>query len=153
MARLCANASDPLRRPFNAYEVHLGSWRVVGSAGTAFMSWVEAVDQLIPYVVEMGYTHLELMGVAEHPLERILGLPSAGYYAATARYGSPHDFMFFVDRCHQAGIGVILDWCPRTSRRTITDWRTSTAARCTSTRIPGSASNGMGHQDFQLRTP
>jgi len=76
------------------------------------MSWVEAVDQLIPYVAEMGYTHLELMGVAEHPLDASWGYQVAGYYAATARYGSPHDFMFFVDRCHQAGIGVILDWVP-----------------------------------------
>ncbi len=76
------------------------------------MSWLEAVDQLIPYVVEMGYTHLELMGVAEHPLDASWGYQVVGYYAATARYGSPQDFMFFVDRCHQAGIGVILDWVP-----------------------------------------
>ena len=105
--------SDPLRRPFNAYEVHLGSWRRPWDQRVPpFMSWREAVDQLIPYVVEMGYTHLELMGMAEHPLDASWGYQVAGYYAATARHGAPQDFMFFVDRCHQAGIGVILDWVP-----------------------------------------
>jgi 1,4-alpha-glucan branching enzyme len=105
--------SDPLRRPFNAYEVHLGSWRRPwDTRSPPFMSWLEAVEQLIPYVTDMGYTHLELMGVAEHPLDASWGYQVVGYYAATARYGSPQDFMFFVDRCHQAGIGVILDWVP-----------------------------------------
>jgi 1,4-alpha-glucan branching enzyme len=105
--------ADPLRQPFNAYEVHLGSWRRPwDQRRPPFMSWLEAVDQLIPYAVEMGYTHLELMGVAEHPLDASWGYQVVGYYAATARYGSPHDFMLFVDRCHQAGLGVILDWVP-----------------------------------------
>jgi 1,4-alpha-glucan branching enzyme len=105
--------SDALRRPFNAYEVHLGSWRRPwDQRSPPFMSWREAVDQLIPYVTDLGYTHLELMGVAEHPLDQSWGYQVVGYYAPTARYGSPQDFMFFVDRCHQAGIGVILDWVP-----------------------------------------
>jgi 1,4-alpha-glucan branching enzyme len=76
------------------------------------MNWREAVEQLIPYVKDMGYTHVELMGVAEHPLDASWGYQIVGYYAATARYGSPQDFMYFVDCCHQAGIGVILDWVP-----------------------------------------
>jgi 1,4-alpha-glucan branching enzyme len=106
-------AADPLRRPFNAYEVHLGSWRRPWEQRTPpFMSWNEAVQQLIPYVKEMGYTHLELMGVAEHPLDASWGYQVTGYYAPTARYGSAQDFMRFVDACHQAGIGVILDWVP-----------------------------------------
>ena len=106
-------AADPLRRPFNAYEVHLGSWRRPWEQRTPpFMSWNEAVQQLIPYVREMGYTHLELMGVAEHPLDASWGYQVTGYYAPTARYGSAHEFMNFVDACHQAGIGVILDWVP-----------------------------------------
>ena len=105
--------SDPRRRPINAYEVHLGSWRRPWDLRTPpFMSWREAVDQLIPYVLDMGYTHLELMGVAEHPLDASWGYQVVGYYAVTARYGSAQDFMYFVDRCHQAGIGVILDWVP-----------------------------------------
>jgi 1,4-alpha-glucan branching enzyme len=105
--------SDPLRSPINAYEVHLGSWRRPWDLRVPpFMSWLEAVDQLIPYVIEMGYTHIELMGVAEHPLDESWGYQVAGYYAPTARYGSPRDFMVFVDRCHQSGIGIILDWVP-----------------------------------------
>ncbi len=105
--------ADPRRRPFNAYEVHLGSWRRPWhSRQPPFMSWLEAVDQLIPYATDMGYTHLELMGVAEHPLDASWGYQVVGYYAATARYGSARDFMHFVDCCHQAGIGVILDWVP-----------------------------------------
>jgi 1,4-alpha-glucan branching enzyme len=104
---------DPRHRPINAYEVHLGSWRRPWDQRTPpFMSWREAVEQLIPYVLEMGYTHLELMGVAEHPLDASWGYQVVGYYAVTSRYGSPQDFMYFVDRCHQAGIGVILDWVP-----------------------------------------
>ncbi len=104
---------DPLRRPFNAYEVHLGSWRRPWDQRTPpFMSWSEATDQLIPYVLDMGYTHLELMGVSEHPLDASWGYQVGGYYAATSRYGTPRDFMRFVDRCHAADIGVILDWVP-----------------------------------------
>ncbi len=105
--------TDPRRRPLNAYEVHLGSWRRPWHAQQPpFMSWLEAVEQLIPYAKDMGYTHLELMGVAEHPLDASWGYQVVGYYAATARYGPPRDFMHFVDCCHQAGIGVILDWVP-----------------------------------------
>jgi 1,4-alpha-glucan branching enzyme len=105
--------ADPRHRPLNAYEVHLGSWRRPWDQRTPpFMSWREAVDQLIPYVIDMGYTHLELMGVAEHPLDASWGYQVVGYYAVTSRYGSAQDFMYFVDRCHQAGIGVILDWVP-----------------------------------------
>jgi 1,4-alpha-glucan branching enzyme len=104
---------DPRRRPFNAYEVHLASWRHPWhERRPPFMNWREAVEQLIPYVEDMGYTHVELMGVAEHPLDASWGYQVVGYYAATARYGSPQDFMYFVDCCHQAGIGVILDWVP-----------------------------------------
>jgi 1,4-alpha-glucan branching enzyme len=104
---------DFRRRPFNAYEVHLGSWRRPWHARTPpFSGWSEAAEQLIPYVLDMGFTHIELMGAAEHPLDASWGYQVVGYYAVTARYGTPHEFMNFVDRCHQAGIGVILDWVP-----------------------------------------
>jgi len=99
--------------PMWVYEVHLGSWKRPWDVRTPpFMSWREAEDQLIPYALDLGYTHLELMGVAEHPLDESWGYQVTGYFAATARYGSPRDFMHFVDACHRAGLGVILDWVP-----------------------------------------
>jgi 1,4-alpha-glucan branching enzyme len=105
--------ANAVRRPLNVYEVHLGSWRRPWTPSTPpFMSWREAIQQLIPYVVDLGYTHVELMGVAEHPLDASWGYQVTGYYAATSRFGSPQDFMAFVDACHVAGIGVILDWVP-----------------------------------------
>ncbi|HUO80784.1 MAG TPA: 1,4-alpha-glucan branching protein GlgB [Steroidobacteraceae bacterium] len=104
--------ADPRRRPLNVYEVHLGSWRRVAGREPPFMNWHEAAEQLIPYALDLGYTHLELMGVAEHPFDGSWGYQVAGYYAPTARFGTPHDFMRFVDRCHAAGLGVLMDWVP-----------------------------------------
>jgi 1,4-alpha-glucan branching enzyme len=103
---------NPLREPLSIYEVHLGSWQQDIGRDPPFLTWHEASERLIPYVLEMGYTHIELMGVAEHPFDGSWGYQVIGYYAPTARYGSPHAFMAFVDRCHQAGIGIILDWVP-----------------------------------------
>jgi 1,4-alpha-glucan branching enzyme len=103
---------DWRRAPINIYEVHLSSWQHSWDRQPPFYTWAEAAERLIPYVVEMGYTHIELMGVAEHPFDGSWGYQVVGYYAPSARYGSPKDFMTFVDRCHQAGIGVILDWVP-----------------------------------------
>jgi len=106
-------SQNAVRRPVNAYEVHLGSWRRPwDQRKPPFTSWQEAILQLIPYVTDLGYTHIELMGVAEHPLDASWGYQVTGYYAPTARYGSAQDFMAFVDACHRAGIGVILDWVP-----------------------------------------
>ncbi len=106
-------SQNAVRRPFNAYEVHLGSWRRPwDQRKPPFMSWQEAILHLIPYVTDLGYTHIELMGVAEHPLDASWGYQVTGYYAPTARYGTAQDFMAFVDACHRAGIGVILDWVP-----------------------------------------
>ena len=101
---------DPYHSPVNIYELHLGSWRR-HEDGT-MMTYTEIADQLVPYVQEMGYTHIELLPVMEHPLDMSWGYQVTGYYAATARYGEPKQLMELIDRCHRAGIGVILDWVP-----------------------------------------
>ena len=101
-----------LEAPISVYEVHLGSWRRVPQENHRWLSYRELADQLIPYVKELGYTHIELLPVMEHPYDGSWGYQTLGYFAATSRYGSPADFMEFIDRCHQAGIGVFLDWTP-----------------------------------------
>jgi 1,4-alpha-glucan branching enzyme len=103
---------NPLDGPINIYEFHPGSWRRVEHDGYRFQSWPEIAAELVPYVKEMGYTHVEIMGVSEFPFDGSWGYQVTGYYAPTSRYGNPHQFMEFVDACHQAGIGVILDWVP-----------------------------------------
>ncbi|HEX5650253.1 MAG TPA: 1,4-alpha-glucan branching protein GlgB, partial [Steroidobacteraceae bacterium] len=108
-ARTKANHTQ---RPINVYEVHPGSWRRAYDRTPQFLNWHELADELIPYVRTQGYTHVELMGVAEHPFDGSWGYQVVGYYAPSARFGSPHDFMHFVDRCHAAGLGVIIDWVP-----------------------------------------
>jgi len=104
--------SDALVQPINIYELHPGSWRRDYDRTPEFLNWRELADELIPYLLDLGYTHVELMGVAEHPFDGSWGYQVVGYYAPTARFGTPQDFMHFVDRCHQAGIGVIMDWVP-----------------------------------------
>ncbi|HXX24729.1 MAG TPA: 1,4-alpha-glucan branching protein GlgB [Terriglobia bacterium] len=99
-----------LKSPLAIYEVHLGSWR--RGEGNRLLSYRELADQLVDYVCEMGFTHLELLPVMEHPLDESWGYQTVGYYAPTSRHGTPQDFMYFVDYCHQHGIGVILDWVP-----------------------------------------
>ena len=101
-----------LERPVSIYEVHLGSWRRPGDDPMRWMSYRETAHQLVEYVKEMGYTHVELLPVSEHPLSASWGYQTVGYFAVTARYGTPHDFMYLVDLCHQNGIGVLVDWVP-----------------------------------------
>jgi 1,4-alpha-glucan branching enzyme len=94
------------------YEVHLGAWARVPEARDRFLTYREMADRLVPYVKEMGFTHIELLPVMEHPFSGSWGYQVLGFFAPTSRFGPPEDFKLFVDRCHQSGIGVILDWVP-----------------------------------------
>ncbi|MCB5184249.1 1,4-alpha-glucan branching protein GlgB [Methylobacillus gramineus] len=102
--------ADWLHAPFNCYEVHLGSWR--RQADGHFLNYRELAEQLVPYVKEMGYTHIELLPISEHPLNESWGYQTTGYFGVTNRFGSPDDLRYLIDRCHQESIGVILDWVP-----------------------------------------
>ncbi|MEE8452052.1 MAG: 1,4-alpha-glucan branching protein GlgB, partial [Thermoguttaceae bacterium] len=101
-----------LEEPLSIYEVHLGSWRRPGDDPTRWLSYRDLAHQLVDYIGEMGYTHIELLPVSEHPLTASWGYQTVGHYAVTSRHGSPQDFMYLVDLCHQADIGIILDWVP-----------------------------------------
>jgi 1,4-alpha-glucan branching enzyme len=100
------------REPISVYEVHLGSWRRKAGEENRFLSYRELADELLDYVAYMGYTHIELMPVAEHPFEGSWGYQVTGYFAPTSRFGNPDEFRYFVDKAHQKGLGVILDWVP-----------------------------------------
>ena len=104
--------TDWLKQPISVYEVHLGSWRRRTDRQHGWMNYRELAHELVKYCQELGFTHIELLPVSEHPFTGSWGYQTVGYYSATSRYGTPHDFMFFVDYCHQHGIGVIVDWVP-----------------------------------------
>jgi 1,4-alpha-glucan branching enzyme len=101
---------DWLQAPLSIYEVHVGSWQ--RHADGSFLDWRELTDELIPHVQRLGYTHIELLPITEHPLDDSWGYQTTGYFAPTRRHGPPDDLKYFIDRCHRAGIGVLLDWVP-----------------------------------------
>ena len=104
--------ADVYHKPMSIYEVHLGSWKRVPTENNRPLSYLELADDLIPYVKGLGFTHIELMPVSEFPFDGSWGYQVTGYYAPTSRFGNPDDFREFVDRCHQADLGVIVDWVP-----------------------------------------
>jgi 1,4-alpha-glucan branching enzyme len=104
--------NDPVNDRLSIYEVHAGSWRAVPEEGDRPLRWDELADQLADHVLELGFTHIELLPVAEHPYAPSWGYQVSGYFAPTSRFGSPDDFRAFVDKMHQRGVGVIVDWVP-----------------------------------------
>ncbi len=105
-------AKDWNKSPMSIYEVHLGSWRRHEGEANRPYSYLELAQTLIPYVLKMGYTHIEVLPIAEHPFEGSWGYQVTNYYAPTSRFGNPDELRHFIDKCHQAGIGVIMDWVP-----------------------------------------
>jgi 1,4-alpha-glucan branching enzyme len=110
--QLAKQSGTVYNKPLSIYEVHLGTWRKEERFSEELHTYCQLADELIDYVVEMGYTHIELMPLAEHPFDRSWGYQATGYFSVTSRHGNPKDFMYFVDRCHTQGIGVIMDWVP-----------------------------------------
>lgn len=111
-AEWMSTRTNRFNEPVTIYELHLGSWRKKGDDKSQFISYREAATELVAYVKDLGYTHIELLPVAEHPYDPSWGYQVTGYFAPTSRFGTPDDFMYFVDECHRNGIGVIVDWVP-----------------------------------------
>ena len=130
--------------PISIYEVHLGSWQRVGPEGNRWLTYRELADKLVPYARDLGYTHLELLPIAEHPFDGSWGYQVLGYFTPTARFGSPDDFRYFVDMAHQAGLGVVLDWVPAHFPKDAAGLASLTAPISTSTPIRAAASTRTG---------
>ena len=104
--------ADPYHSAMSIYEVHLGSWMRILEEDNRFLSYRELADRLVAHVKTLGFTHIELMPIAEFPFDGSWGYQVCGFFAPTSRFGDPDEFRYFIDQCHQAGLGVILDWVP-----------------------------------------
>ena len=104
--------SNPLEEPISVYELHLGSWKQDGSRENGWKNYRELAHEIVEYCQNLGFTHIELMPVSEHPYTGSWGYQTVGYFACTSRYGTPDDFMYFVNYCHENNLGVIIDWVP-----------------------------------------
>ena len=146
-------AKTGLDAPISIYEVHLGSWMRAPEEGNRYLTYRELAHKLVEYVKQMGYTHIELLPVTEHPYGGSWGYQTVGYYAPTSRHGEPQEFAYFVDYCHRNGIGVILDWVPAHFPKdghglgVLRRNAFVRALRPAKRRTPG-----LGHIDLQLRT-
>jgi len=107
-----ASRAAQQRRPVSIYEVHAGSWRRREHQGNRYLSYLELADELIPYALELGFTHIQLLPISEYPFDGSWGYQPVGLYAPSIRFGTPNEFRCFIDRCHQHGLGVLLDWVP-----------------------------------------
>ena len=134
-----------LDRPMSVYELHLGSWKRVPERGGGPLTYREMAEQIVPYVKDLGYTHIELLPVLEHPFAGSWGYQVTGFFAPTSRFGPPEDFKAFVDECHRATASASFSTgCRGTFRKTRTASRASTARRSTSTRIRGRGNTATG---------
>jgi 1,4-alpha-glucan branching enzyme len=145
-------AAGGVCQPLSIYEVHLGSWR--RNPDRTFYSYRRLADELVDYVAEMAFTHIEVLPLAEHPLDRSWGYQATGYYAPTSRYGNPDDFKYFVDKCHQRGIGVIMDWVPGHFCKDDLGLRLFDGCPLYESGYPGLAENqGWGSLNFDFTRP
>ena len=142
---------DPNREPLAVYECHIGSWmKHPDGSEDGFYNYKEFADRLAEYLTVMKFTHVELMGISEHPFDGSWGYQVTGYYAPTSRYGHPKEFMYLVDTLHKHNIGVILDWFPRTSAPTLSVWLNLTEPASTKIRIRAADSTLTGAQGSSI---
>lgn len=127
--------NNGLNQPFSVYEMHLGSWMRDPADPARLLNYREIADRLVPYIKELGFTHVEFLPVMEHPYYPSWGYQITGYYAASSRYGSSQDLMYLIEQLHKNGIGVIMDWVPSHYPGIVTDYIVLTEHICMSMRI------------------